>query len=148
MSESDIFALLLTGHSDATEAQDGDFSAKAASLLAAFENPALQKQLRDKVGIDRVGVGFGDTVEQPIVTVGKRLNRKTYVEASYHHNAPADENQAEVRLEYQFKPPRWSVETYFGDRAEGGVGLWWRRRFGGPKPEPKPKKRKETARKD
>jgi autotransporter translocation and assembly factor TamB len=152
MPESDIFALLLTGHSDATEAQDGDFSAKAASLLAAFENPALQKQLRDKVGIDRVGVGFGDTVEEPIVTVGKRLNRKTYVEASYHHNAPEDENQAEVRLEYQFKPPRWSVETHFGDRAEGGVGLWWRRRFGGPKPEPKPKdkekRRKETARKD
>lgn len=129
MPESDIFALLVTGHADADEANDKELSAKAAGVLAAFNNAALQRQLRDKVGIDRVGVGFGDTVEQPIVTVGKRVNDKLYVEAGYHHNAPRGTNEAEVRLEYRFAPPRWSVETFFGDAAQGGVGLWWNRRF-------------------
>ncbi len=151
MDESDIFALLVTGHSDAEGAEEGEFTAKAASLLAAFENPALQQRLRDTIGVDRVGVGFGETIDQPIVTVGKRLTRKVSVEAAYHHNAPIDENQAEVRLEYRFRPPRWSVETYFGDRAEGGIGLWWRRSFGGPAKPDEPKKskrRKEQARRE
>ena len=74
-------------------------------------------------------MGFGETVDQPIVTVGKRVNEKLYVEAGYHHNAPRGVNEAEVRLEYRFAPPRWSVETFFGDAAQGGVGLWWNRRF-------------------
>jgi autotransporter translocation and assembly factor TamB len=146
LPESDIFALLLTGHADAAEAQEGDFSAKAASLLAAFENPALQQQLRRTVGIDRAGIGFGETVEQPIVTVGKRITRKVYVEASYHHNAPPEENEAEVRLEYRFKPPSWSVETYFGDAAAGGIGVWWRRRFGRPAKRPPKIERKQAKR--
>jgi len=129
MPESDIFALLITGHANADDADDKEFSAKAAGVLAAFNNAALQRQLREKVGIDRVGVGFGETVDQPIVTVGKRINDKLYVEAGYHHNAPRGVNEAEVRLEYRFAPPRWSVETFFGDAAQGGVGLWWNRRF-------------------
>jgi autotransporter translocation and assembly factor TamB len=129
MPESDIFALLITGHANADDADGKEFSAKAAGVLAAFNNPALQRHLREKVGIDRVGVGFGETVEQPIVTVGKRVNDKLYVEAGYHHNAPRGVNEAELRLEYRFAPPSWSVETFFGDAAQGGVGLWWNRRF-------------------
>jgi autotransporter translocation and assembly factor TamB len=129
MPESDVFALLITGHADASQADDREFSAKAASVLAAVQNPALQQHMRDTIGIDRVGVGFGETVEQPIVTVGKRVNEKLYMEAGYHHNAPRGTNEAEIRLEYRFAPPRWSVETFFGDAAQGGVGLWWQRRF-------------------
>ncbi len=144
MPESDIFALLITGHANAEDADDKQFSAKAAGVLAAFNNAALQRHLREKVGIDRVGVGFGDTVDQPIVTVGKRVNDKLYVEAGYHHNAPRGVNEAELRLEYRFAPPSWSVETFFGDAAQGGVGLWWTRRFAsrgqrkGQEPEPSP----------
>jgi len=129
MPESDVFALLITGHADASQTDQKEFSAKAASVLAAVNNPALQRHLRDTIGIDRVGLGFGDTVDQPIVTVGKRVNDKLYVEAGYHHNAPRGVNEAELRLEYHFAPPRWSVETFFGDAAQGGVGLWWNRRF-------------------
>lgn len=129
MPESDVFALLITGRADADEADDKEFSAKAAGVLAAVNSPALQRHLRERVGVDRVGLGFGESVDQPIVTVGKRVNDKLYVEAGYHHNAPRGVNEAEVRLEYRFAPPRWSVETFFGDAAQGGVGLWWQRRF-------------------
>lgn len=129
MPESDVFALLVTGHADASQADQQEFSAKAASVLAAVNNPTLQRHLRDTIGIDRVGLGFGDTVDQPIVTVGKRVSDKLYLEAGYHHNAPRGVNEAELRLEYRFAPPRWSVETFFGDAAQGGIGLWWNRRF-------------------
>jgi len=131
MPESDVFALLVTGSSGESGQGDGtDVEAKAASLLAAFQNPVLQRELQDSLGIDRVGVAFGDDVDQPIVTVGKRVSRNVYVETEYHHNAPRDDNTAELQVEYTFKPPNWSVETFFGDAAEGGIGLWWRKRFG------------------
>ena len=139
MAQTDIFALLVTGRADSSEQADESFGAKAASLLAAFNNPALQRELQDRIGLDRVGVGFGETVEQPIVSLGKRFGRNVYVETSYHVNAPRDENEAEVRLEYVFPWPSWSLETYFGDAAEGGIAIWWRKRFGMPFYEDKPK---------
>lgn len=128
MDESTLFALLVTGTADDGQADDTELSAKAAGVLAAFNSPALQRQLRDSVGIDSVGVGFGDTVSEPVVSVGKRIGRKVYTTAEYHHNAPEDENDAELKLEYLFTR-HWSVETFFGNAAEGGVTLWWRHRF-------------------
>lgn len=128
MEESTLFALLVTGTADDGQADDAELSAKAAGLLAAVNSPALQQQLRSTVGIDSVGVGFGDTVSEPVVSVGKRIGRKLYTSAEYHHNAPEDENDAELKLEYLFSP-HWSVETFFGNAAEGGVTLWWRHRF-------------------
>jgi translocation and assembly module TamB len=138
LPESDVFALLVTGSSGGAdkEGEGGAVEAKAASLLAAFQNPVLQRELQDRVGIDRVGVSFGDTIDQPIVAVGKRVSRKIYLETRYHHNAPEFENNAEVHLEYSIKPPAWTVETFIGDAAKGGVEVWWRKRFGRPR-EPK-----------
>ncbi len=144
MSESEVFALLVTGSSGATqdEGERGDVQAKAASLLAAFQNPVLQRELQDRIGVDRVGVSFGDSVEEPILAVGKRVSRKVYVETRYHHNAPQFENTAEIRLEYSIKPPAWTVETFIGDAAKGGLEVWWRKRFG------RPRAPKSTARRD
>lgn len=133
LPDDQIFALLVTGETESVGAGgDTAFAAKAASVLAAFENPALQQTLRDRVGIDRVGIGFADAVDQPVLTVGKRFSSKIYAETTYHHNAPDDENIAEVRLEYEITPA-WSVETFFGDAAKGGVAFWWSRRFGNPR---------------
>lgn len=131
LPESDVFALLVTGSSSGAEGEGGgDVEAKAASLLAAFQNPVLQRELQDRLGIDRVGLSFGDTIDQPIVAVGKRVSPKIYVETRYHHNAPADQNRAEIHLEYAIKPPAWTIETFIGDAAKGAVEVWWRRRFG------------------
>ena len=131
MSEYEIVSMLVTGSSQAGEAEEGEVQAKAASLLAAVGNPALQNQLYDRLGIDRAQLGFGEGVDQPILTVGKRVTRDVYVETTYHHNAPEEENTAEVRVEYDFAR-RWSLETYFGDAAVGGIGVYWTRSFAGP----------------
>jgi autotransporter translocation and assembly factor TamB len=132
MRESEIFTLLVTGSSQA-DSGDGEVEAKAANLLATFQNPALRRQLKDKVGIDRAAIGFGESIEQPILTVGKRISKKVMVATSYHHNAPEDENDAEMRVEYRFAR-KWVAETFFGNAGEGGVNVYWRTFFGKNRP--------------
>jgi autotransporter translocation and assembly factor TamB len=128
MTQSEIFTVLVTGSADTDSADPEEVEAKAASVLAAMSNPALQRQLNEKLHVDRVGVGFGESTEQPILSAGKNVTKKVYVETQYHHNAPRRENRAELRVEYRFAT-RWSVETFFGDAAAGGVDLFWGRAF-------------------
>ena len=132
MTQSQILTLLLTGSPDASEADESRVLAQAAALLATFENPQLSAFLSSRLGIDHVGLSFGDDVNQPILSVGKRLTRKIYVETAYKVNAPRRQNRVEARVEYQFAP-RWTIETYFGDAAVGGLDVFWRKVFGAPK---------------
>ena len=84
----------------------------------------------DKLRIDRASVGVGKSVEEPIVTVGKRVGKKVHLETEYHHNAPAGENTASGSVEYRLTPD-WSIETSFGDAQKGEVGVFWQKRFDG-----------------
>jgi autotransporter translocation and assembly factor TamB len=135
MGQYQILTLLLTGRSDTGEGgEDSDeVSAQAASLLIALNNPVLEQQLSDRLGVDRIGLSLGEDVDEPILAVGKRLGRHFYVETEYHHNAPSTENRTGGRVEYYINP-RWSIETYYGDANKGGIDLFWRKRFGRSKP--------------
>jgi autotransporter translocation and assembly factor TamB len=128
LTQSQIFTMLLTGSPDVDSADSGDVEARAASMLAAFSNPALQRQLSDRIGVDRVGVGFGDRTDQPVLSAGKYIGKKVYVESQYKHNAAPIENRAQVMMRYRLAP-RWSLETVFGDAAAGGIDLFWGRAF-------------------
>ncbi len=132
MSQSQILTLLLTGSPDASEADESRVLAQAAALLATFENPQLSAFLSSRLGIDHVGLSFGDDVNQPILSVGKRLTKRIYIETAYKVNAPKRQNKVEARVEYQFAP-RWTIETFFGDAAVGGLDVFWRKVFGAPK---------------
>lgn len=132
MSQSQILTLLLTGSPDASEADEQRVLAQAAALLATFENPGLSNFLSSRLGIDRVGLSFGDDVNQPILSVGKRLSKRIYVETAFKFNAPRNRNRVEARVEYEFKP-NWTLETFFGDAAVGGIDLFWHRVFGQPR---------------
>lgn len=122
--QSEIFTILVTGTTDTQSADSDDVQDKAAAVLAAVSNGPLQRQLRDTLKVDKVGVGFGDSSDQPILSVGKNITRDIYAETEYHHNAPPNENRAQLEVEYEFAP-RWSLETFFGDAAQGGVDLFW-----------------------
>ncbi|PRQ03950.1 translocation/assembly module TamB domain-containing protein [Enhygromyxa salina] len=128
LSEMQIVTLLVTGSTEVGEGE-GSVEAKAASLLAAVSSPELQRQLNRSLGIDRVALGFGAGIDQPILSIGKRVTDDLWVETTYRHNAPEDKNTAEIEVQYNFTR-RWTLETFFGDAAIGGVGLYWTRSFG------------------
>ena len=76
-------------------------------------------------------MSFGDNLSQPIFKVGKNLSKNVYVETRYQANVPAHDkstNDAELGARYRFKP-NWSLETYFGNRASGGVDVYWGRSY-------------------
>ncbi|MBU1899099.1 translocation/assembly module TamB [Myxococcota bacterium] len=120
-----ILTLLVTGSVERGEEGDGQVERKAARLLAAFQNADLERQLQDRISVDRVRVSFGDSVEEPIVALGKTLSPWLYVETRYHHNAPEAENETEIRGEVRLAP-RWTLETLYGDAGIGGVDVFWR----------------------
>lgn len=131
MPQPQVLTLLLTGSTDANEADAQKVLAEAATLLVIAENPALANFITRSTGLDYVGVSFGESTNQPILTVGKHIDRKIYAETSYKHNAPIRQNRVEARVEYELAPA-WTVETFFGDAAVGGVDLFWRKIFGRP----------------
>ena len=135
LPEYEIMALLVTGRVDAVDERDGDVRRQVARMVSRFHNPSLSRQLYDRLGVDKLGLAFGSSVSQPILTVGKQIDRRLYVETVYRHNAPPDENEKEGHVEYLLDR-RWTIDTVYGDAAEGSVGLFWRTRFGGPGPLP------------
>jgi autotransporter translocation and assembly factor TamB len=128
LTESQVFTLLLTGTADFDDADPDQMEAQAASLLAAFSSPALQRQLNERLRVDRIGIGVGETTNEPILSVGKNLTRRVYAETKYHHNAPARVNRAQLDVRYRFAP-RWSLETFVGDAAAAGIDVFWGRSF-------------------
>jgi outer membrane protein OmpA-like peptidoglycan-associated protein len=130
LPEYQILTLLVTGRVDTVDDADGDVRRRVAALVQRFHQPSLSRQLLDKVGLDRIGVGFGASVSEPILTVGKQVNKKLYVETVYHHNAPPDTNTREGRVELKVGPAL-TFDTAVGDAAEGSFAFTWRTTFGG-----------------
>ena len=124
LPQSEIFTILVTGTTDTQGADSDEVQNKAAAILAAMSNGSLQRQLDERLGVDKLGVGFGDSTEQPILSVGKNITRDVYAETEYHHNAPQNVNRVQLDVEYAFAP-RWSLETFFGDAAQGGISVFW-----------------------
>ncbi len=131
LPEYQILTLLITGRVDAIDERNGEVRRQAAKLIDRFHNPSLARQLYDRLGVDKLGLKFGASVTNPILTVGKQINRRLYVETVYHHDAPPDANEKEARVEYRLSP-RWTVDTVAGDAGEGSLGLFWQTTFGRP----------------
>jgi len=131
--EYEIISLLVTGRADAVDSRNGNVRKAAQELVERYHNPSLQRQLFARIGIDKLGFGFGSSVTNPILTVGKQLTRNLYVETVYHHGAPPDANMMEGRVEQRLDR-RWTLNTAFGDAAEGRFGVFWGTRFGAPPP--------------
>ena len=129
LPEYRLLTLLITGRVDAVDERGGDVRRQVAKLVSRFHNPSLSRQLYDRLGVDKLGLKFGSSVTNPILTVGKQIDRQLYLETVYHHDAPPDENEKEVHLEYRLDP-RWTLDTVYGDAAKGSLGLFWKTTFG------------------
>lgn len=139
LPEYRLLTLLITGRVDAVDERGGDVRRQVAQLVSRFHNPSLSRQLYDRLGVDKLGLKFGSSVTNPILTVGKQIDRQLYLETVYHHDAPPDENEKEVHLEYRLDP-RWTLDTVYGDAAKGSLGLFWKTSFGRRSAPPAPAK--------
>ncbi len=129
--EYQIMTLLVTGRVDAVDDKNGNVRKAVAKLVERYHNPSLQRQLFDRLGVDKVGLGFASSITNPILTVGKQLTKTLYVETIYRHGAPAGVNMMEGHIEKRIAR-HWTVDTTFGEAAEGRVGVFWWAKFGGP----------------
>ncbi len=145
MPQYQIFTLLVTGTTETNEESSDQVQGKAANLgsgLIAMQFPELQQQLSTRLGIDRVGVSFGETTDEPILHVGKRVSRRIYLQTNFHNNAPEDVNTTELMMQLMLTP-QWNLETFYGDASVGGMDVFWHRSFGGPEPVTKAKVKSE-----
>ena len=136
LPEYQILTLLITGRVDTVDERSGNVRRAVARMVDRYHNPSLERQLFDRIGVDKVGLGFRSSVTNPVLTVGKQITKTLYVETIYRHSAPPDLNMVEGHVEKRFGR-RWTIDTVFGDAAEGTFGGYWRTSFGGP-PRPKP----------
>ncbi|MFO8072892.1 MAG: translocation/assembly module TamB domain-containing protein [Polyangia bacterium] len=136
LTQYQILTLLLTGRTDTGEggADEEKVRANAVSLLLAFDNTGLERELRENLGVDRISLGVGESVDQPILTVGKRIGDRVYVETEYHHNAPEEENSTTASVDLSIAR-NWVLETFYGDAQKGGIDIFWIKRFGKKKDE-------------
>ena len=135
LPEFQIMTLLILGRVGVVDDRNGEVRRQIAKIVERYHSPDLKRQLFDSIGVDNLGLGFGKSAANPILTVGKQVTRELYLETVYHHNAPPDANSKEARVEYRWTP-HWTTETAFGDRAEGRLGVAWGTLFGGrPQPE-------------
>ncbi|MCA9663044.1 MAG: translocation/assembly module TamB domain-containing protein, partial [Myxococcales bacterium] len=131
MEESAILKLLLVGDENAADGDEGQVLAGAASLLAAFQNSALRNYVNERTGIDQLALTFDEDVSQPVLSVGKRVSEDLYVETAMRVNPKRGKNRVEARIEYEIAP-HWTVESFFGDAAVGGIDLFWEKILGKP----------------
>lgn len=131
--EYQIMTLLVSGRVDAVDDRNGNVRREVANMVARYHNPSLKRQLFDRLGVDNLGLGFGSSVSNPILTVGKQVTRQLYVETVYHHSAPPDVNIMEGHVEYHLGK-EWTFNTVFGEAAEGSFGIFWTTSFGGEPP--------------
>lgn len=129
LTEPQVFSLLVTGAVDSSASDPRKTQASAAGLLLNFSNPTLSRFADQRLGIDRIRLGFADDIHQPVLTLGKYLSKSLYAETTYHHHAPPRQNRIEGRVEYLFSPA-WTLETTYGDAAVGSVDIFWRHVFG------------------
>ncbi len=116
--DAEKLAWLVLGHglSSAAGNELGDLQGAAASLLSQSAAAGIQSQLASAFGLDSISLSSspnsGNTVQQRIITLGKRVSSRLYV--SYQQGL--QNAAAAVVLRYTLSP-RLTVEAESGTRS-------------------------------
>jgi translocation and assembly module TamB len=132
LSESEIYVLLVTGHSTTLKHGTGasaSGSSQAVSLLGSLAAAQLKKTVASKLPLDVISIEAGDKGLSKL-EAGTYVSDRIYVGYTYRVTALPErgENANAVRVEYQLSP-RWSIEGEYGDAKAGGVDLIWSKDF-------------------
>jgi translocation and assembly module TamB len=128
MDEAQIAMLIATGRTElkagsgAVGTLTGEEAGRAA--LGAVATQAFRNLVADKLPLDTVALDAGT------LRAGKYVTDKIYV--GYVRRFDADpaknENEDEVRVEYQITP-NWIFESRYGNAQSGGASLIWSRDY-------------------
>jgi translocation and assembly module TamB len=128
MDEAQIAMLIATGRTElkagsgAVGTLTGEEAGKAA--LGAVATQAFRNLVADKLPLDTVALDAGT------LRAGKYVTDRIYV--GYVRRFDADptknENEDEVRVEYQITP-NWMFESRYGNAQSGGASLIWSRDY-------------------
>lgn len=124
-SRDQIVSALITGSTEQNADSKGRLLANAFSMMLMEKGGGIRRVTR-RFGVDNVRFSFGDSLSDTIVSTGKWINSKVYVESRIRAEAPDDKSRVEGHVRYNFKK-NWVLEGYVGDRSSGGGGLWWHR---------------------
>jgi translocation and assembly module TamB len=132
MSEAEIATLLATGRPELKRGGGGLGEASgAASALGAIASAGLKKGIAAKLPVDVLSFQAGEEgFEGSTLEAGSYVTDRVYVGYSRTFTEEDDprKNTNEVRVEYQLAP-QWTLESAYGDKATGGLDLFWTRDF-------------------
>jgi translocation and assembly module TamB len=129
MDEAQIAMLIATGRTELKAGSGGvggGITGEEAgwAALGAVATQAFRNLVQDRLPLDTVALDSG------ALRAGKYVTDKIYV--GYVRRFDADptrnENQDEVRVEYQITP-RWVFESRYGNAQSGGASLIWSRDY-------------------
>jgi translocation and assembly module TamB len=108
---------------------------QVASVLGSLLASQARKALAAKLPLDVFSIEAGEEgLTDARLEVGKYLTDDLYLGYAGRLGAPQNqsttrrENNAAVRLEYQFSP-RWGLEVEYGDAQQGGADVIWSKEY-------------------
>lgn len=123
LPEDELLARLLFGRDVAriTPLQALTLARAANSLRGRRSTFDLLGEGRRLLHVDQLDIrGAESEGEQPVVSVGKYLGDRVYLELE--RGVGVDESRAVIQIELS---PRISLETEVGAEADAGLSLWW-----------------------
>ncbi|HZL16732.1 MAG TPA: translocation/assembly module TamB domain-containing protein [Polyangia bacterium] len=132
LSESQLYALIVTGHLNQGGGGSTTASSEAASLLGGVIASSLQKTLAKHLPVDVLTIdsGGGQGLTGTQLEAGRYVTDKLYV--GYVGRIGADpalyQNHNAVHVEYQLSS-RWSLDGEYGDVGTGSADLMWKKNY-------------------
>ena len=127
MSDQDVIAYMVLGRpyrQDAGQSQKEQMAQWAGAILAGSPSSSFPRQLKERLGIDSVGVETGSSggLNRSLVTVGKYLSPDLYV--AFGRSLFGDDYYVSTR--YSFLK-NWQIESRVG--LQSGADLYYRIEF-------------------
>ena len=130
LSESQLYALIITGHIQFGGGSTGASpTAQAASLVGGFLVSKLQSTLARRLPLDVLTIDV-EGVRGTKLEAGRYVTDRLYV--GYIGRVDSDptryQNRNAVHLEYQISS-RWEIEAEYGDLGTGTADLMWKKSY-------------------
>ncbi|MGH7826760.1 MAG: translocation/assembly module TamB domain-containing protein [Candidatus Binatia bacterium] len=127
MEQADILSTLLFGKPVAglSEGEQTSLQARALRTTANFVASGLRQSVAKRLGVDNLEFGFGESVSEARIGVGKYITEDIYVAGAQEFGG---ERKQEYSVEYNLAP-NWQLKGSTTPQGNSGVDLFWRKQY-------------------